>query len=56
MRKYRLKRWVKKTLIAIGVIGVFVLLAIISDKIYRNAVESCVAGGNPRTFCENVLR
>jgi hypothetical protein len=56
MKRYRLKKKVKNTLIAIGVIGVFVLSAIILDKHYRNAIESCVAGGNPRTFCENVLR
>ena len=56
MKRYRLKRWVKKTLIAIAAIGVLVLSAIALDKHYRNAVEDCVAGGNARVFCENTLR
>lgn len=56
MKRYKLKKKVKKTLLAIGVIGVFVLSAIILDKHYNNAVEQCVAGGNTRVFCENTLR
>lgn len=56
MKRYKLKRWVKKTLLAIVVIGVLVLSAIILDKHYNNAVEDCIAGGNTRVFCENTLR
>ena len=55
-KKLKLKSWVKKTLLAIGVIGAFAMLTTISNNHYRNAVESCVAGGNTRTFCENTLR
>ena len=56
MKRYKLKKKVKNTLIAIGVIGVLVLSAIILDKHYNNAVEDCIAGGNTRVFCENTLR
>ena len=56
MKKFKLKRRFRKTLITILVIGVLVLSAIILDKHYNNAVEQCIAGGNTRVFCENTLR
>ena len=56
MKRYKLKPWVKKTLLIMGVVGVLVLLAIILDNHYKRAVEQCVEGGNPRVFCENTLR
>lgn len=56
MKKYKLKRKVRRVLLAVLVVSVLVLSAIILDKHYRNAVEDCVAGGNTRVFCENTLR
>ncbi len=56
MKKFKLKRRLRKALITLLVIGVLVLSAIMLNKHYRNAVKDCVAGGNARVFCENALR
>lgn len=56
MKKFKLKRRLRKALITLLVIGVFVLFAFILDKHYNNAVEDCIASGNTRVFCENTLR
>ena len=52
MRKLKLRRWVKVTLIAIG----FITLFIISNNHTNKAIEQCVKAGHSQSYCENGLK
>lgn len=50
-KKYRLKRWVKETLIGIGLIALMVLLLIGLSKESEAFVDNCMAAGNSQSTC-----
>lgn len=50
-KKYRLKKWVKETLIGIGVVALLVLLLIGLSKESEAFVDSCMAAGNSQSTC-----
>ena len=52
MKKRRLRKWVKVSLVAM----ILVCLLAINNVFTNNAIESCVNNGNSRTYCEAGLR
>ena len=42
----------KKILITILTIGVFVGCYVLLDKSYEKSIESCMEAGNSKTYCE----
>lgn len=52
MKKLKLKKWVKVSLLIIGVSAIIAL----GNNFTKKSIDKCVASGNSLNYCESGLR